>query len=282
VMTGSLRNEDTYASTRTRMELLAEGWCDPGERAATLFIADRVRGGHLLDVGIGTGRTTSLLRLLSSNYVGIDYVAEMVEIARRRHPGVDLRHADARDLSEFGENSFDLVSFSYNGLDSVGHEDRQRVLQGFHRALRPGGCLMFSTLNADGAAPRERPWRHNPAVPWQLGSLQPSASSPLRKALRTIVNLARSPGDPLRELLNWFRIQRSGERGEDWVVGPMAAHRFGLAVHFTTLAGIRRELAEHHFKVDCIVSSDTGEALPDDASSSTDWWYHVIATPITA
>jgi SAM-dependent methyltransferase len=279
-MTPSTHNEDIYADDRTRTELLAEGWCDPGERAATLFIADRVRGGRLLDVGIGTGRTTSLLRLLSADYVGIDYVPEMVEISRQRHPGIDIRHADARDLSEFGTDAFDLVSFSYSGLDSVGHEDRQRILKSFHEALRPGGCLMFSTLNADGAAPQERPWRLNPGTPWALGSLQPNNNSAFRRTLRTLFRVARSPGDPVRGMLNWYRIKRHGERGPDWVVGPMAAHRFGLAVHFTTLAGIRRELAEHNYQIDCIFGSDHGNVLAEDASTSTDWWYHVIATPI--
>ena len=275
-------NEKVFAEERSRDQLDAEGWCDPGERAASLRIADRVRGGRILDVGIGTGRTTTLLRLLSNDYVGIDYVPEMVDAARERHPGVDLHHGDARDLSAFGDGEFDLISFSYNGIDAVGHEDRQRVLKEFHRALRPGGCLMYSTLNADGPAPTERPWRLNPQTTWQLGSLKPSGSSLLRRTLRIMVRLARSPADPLRELVNWFRVQRRSTKGPDWHEGPMSAHQFGLLIHFTTLAGIRREMAEHGFKVDCIIGSDRGEILPEESNTSDDWWYHVIATPIVA
>lgn len=97
-----------------------------------------------------------------------------------------------------------------------------------------------------------------------------------------MVRLARSPADPLRELVNWFRVQRRSTKGPDWHEGPMSAHQFGLLIHFTTLAGIRREMAEHGFKVDCIIGSDRGEILPEESNTSDDWWYHVIATPIVA
>jgi SAM-dependent methyltransferase len=269
-------NEETFAKRRTLTDLSSEGWSDPGERAATLALADRVRGGRILDIGIGTGRTTSLLRLLSEDYVGIDYVPEMVEAARLRHPTVDLRYGDARDLSSLPAGSFDLVSFSYNGIDAVGHDDRQLILSEIHRVLRPGGQVMFSTLNEEGPASRQVPWRRNEELPWQFGSLRANSSS-LRQTLRTFLVLVRRPGDPVRGLRNWLGLRRQREQGLGWKVAPMAAHQFGLLVHFSQLTEIRRELAAHHFAVEHIYGSDSGQELPTSQIASSEWWFHVIA-----
>jgi SAM-dependent methyltransferase len=134
-------------------------WLDGGEEAAFGVIATRVRGRAVLDVGIGPGRTTSLLRLLTDDYVGLDYMPTMVERARRSHPDRNLSEGDARDLSRFEDGRFDLVLFSYNGIDWVSHDDRPVVLREFHRVLRNDGVLVFSTLNKDGPYYREPPWR---------------------------------------------------------------------------------------------------------------------------
>jgi SAM-dependent methyltransferase len=270
------RNEDTFAKHRTRTELAAEGWCDPGERAATLAVADRVRGGRVLDIGIGTGRTTSLLRLLSDDYVGIDYVEEMVEAARLRHPNVDLRYGDARDLSSLPAGSCDFVNFSYNGIDAVNHADRQRILSEIHRVLRPGGQVMFSTLNEGGPAATQVPWLRHSDLSWQFGTLRPNSSS-LRHTLRSLVALVRRPGDPVRGLRNWLNLRRQREHGVGWKIAPMAAHQFGLLVHFIQLPELRRELAAHHFAIEHIFGSDSGQELPESQTTSSDWWFHVVA-----
>ena len=91
-----------------------EGWLDNGERATLESVASEVRGLPVLDLGVGGGRTTSLLRLVTDDYVGVDWSPEMVEVCRSQHPGVDIRQADARDLSEFSSFTFKLVLFSFN------------------------------------------------------------------------------------------------------------------------------------------------------------------------
>jgi len=109
-------------------EYAIEGWGDPGEVSAFALVADRSRGLPVLDLGVGGGRTTSLLRLMSSRYVGIDYTPELVELCRRRHPDADVRLGDARDLLGIDTGSFGLVVFSNNGIDAVDHQGRDQVL----------------------------------------------------------------------------------------------------------------------------------------------------------
>jgi ubiquinone/menaquinone biosynthesis C-methylase UbiE len=108
--------------------------------------ADRFRGTRILDLGMGCGRTSPHLMSVSSNYIGVDYSHAMVDCARRRLPGVDFRIGDARAL-DFPERSFDLVVFSFNGIDYVDRADRWRILREVNRVLVLGGTFLFSSHN---------------------------------------------------------------------------------------------------------------------------------------
>lgn len=107
---------------------------------------------RMLDLGVGGGRTTVHFAERVKEYVGLDPSAAMIEACARRFndllgPRVSFVVGDARDLSAFAANSFDLVLFAAKGLDSLGHEDRIRALREIHRTLAPGGIFVFSTDN---------------------------------------------------------------------------------------------------------------------------------------
>ena len=117
------------------------------ERILFERIATQVKDRPILDIGIGTGRTSKALHSLSADYTGIDYSPEMIRRARQRHPDIDYRCLDARDLSVFADRSFDLVCFSFNGIDYVSHEDRLQILREIKRVARTGGYFCFSAHN---------------------------------------------------------------------------------------------------------------------------------------
>src|SRR4029077_6207672 len=126
------------------------GWTDPGEQAALQSVRADASNQPILDLGVGPGRTVSLLREISTDYVGLDYTSELVLACRQRYPEVRILHGDARDLSQFSDGSFQLVVFSFNGIDAVNAEDRLTILREARRVLRPGGALLFSTHNRNG------------------------------------------------------------------------------------------------------------------------------------
>jgi SAM-dependent methyltransferase len=132
------RRQMTAFAYRNASDLFA------AETAALSALGAEVRQARLLDIGIGTGRTTGHLAPRAASYVGVDYSPEMVKRARDRFAGLDLRVMDARDLSAFGSAAFDLVVFSYNGIDYVGHGDRLKILAQIFAVLRPGGAFLFS------------------------------------------------------------------------------------------------------------------------------------------
>lgn len=166
-------------ANRTRYEspevvAFYEGRSDlfPAERRA--FARHVSAGSRLLDIGVGAGRTT---RWLGSrcHYVGIDWSPEMVAAAGRAYPGADIRIGDATAL-EFRDQSFDVVVFSFNGIDYVSGPNRQREYSEINRVLVPEGILIFSSHNprwiANGPVAR-RPrvligwWRRLPGATYR-------------------------------------------------------------------------------------------------------------------
>jgi SAM-dependent methyltransferase len=72
----------------------------------------------------------------------------MVETSRARFPQFRFEVGDVRDLSRFVDGFFDVVLFSFNGIDSVGGDAaRQRAFAEIRRVCADGGRLFFSSKN---------------------------------------------------------------------------------------------------------------------------------------
>lgn len=110
----------------------------------------------VLDLGIGAGRTTAALVDDLGSYVGIDLAPIMIDAARSHFPGTDLRVGDASSLAAFTDGRFDVVVFSFNGIDHLSGPDRRRCLAECARVLRDGGTLILSRHNPRGIAEAPR------------------------------------------------------------------------------------------------------------------------------
>lgn len=107
----------------------------------------------MLDIGIGTGRTTHTFAPMTRHYTGIDYAEVMLEQCRKIIPpreNINLIHCDARDLSQFYDRSFDFIMFSLNGIDSVNHDDRIKILKEVKKVLARDGYFFFSSHSLRG------------------------------------------------------------------------------------------------------------------------------------
>lgn len=122
------------------------GECDFIEREIG---ADKTK--RILDIGCGTGRHAIELTRRGYAVVGVDLSDSQLVRARAKAAEqgahVDFRKMDARNLPFAGE--FDLAIMLCEGAFSLMETDEMnfRILLGAARALRPGGQLIFTTLN---------------------------------------------------------------------------------------------------------------------------------------
>ena len=254
-------NLRTYGAKRVaRQYRSAAGWLEPGEELAFLAVADDVRDGAILDIGVGGGRTAPLMLSFSADYRGIDYCPTMVDIARSRFPHLQFLKMDARELT-FANDSFDLAAFSYNGIDSVDLAGRLEVLQGVHRVLRPGGCFVFSALNRQGAACTDH-WL-------DLGIF--------RNAGWSLNRQARAAGRFVLGGANWIRLRSFASHGEDVAVGNLSAHAFGLVTLFTSVQTQIQQLTDAGFRVASIFDPVGRSIAPDGTEATRAPWHHFVA-----
>ncbi len=108
----------------------------------------------MLDIGVGGGRTTQHFSEVVAEYIGIDYSATMIAACQKRFSApsntTQFRVCDARDMSQFEDNSFDFILFSFNGIDYISHADRLQVFKEIQRVGKPGGYFCFSSHNLTG------------------------------------------------------------------------------------------------------------------------------------
>jgi hypothetical protein len=85
-------NQRAWTSRDAFREFTREkAWTDAGEQAAFELISRECRGQPLLDIGIGAGRTIPLMMRISSDYIGIDYTASLLELSASQAPASRFR-----------------------------------------------------------------------------------------------------------------------------------------------------------------------------------------------
>lgn len=133
-----------------------------------LVAPTQLDGLRVLDLGSGSGRDVYALAQLvgeRGEVVGVDMTDEQLEVARRHQAwhrenfgyareNVRFLHGYIEQLDDLGlePGSFDvIVSNCVVNLSP----DKEAVLRGVHRLLKPGGELYFSDVYADRRVPAE-------------------------------------------------------------------------------------------------------------------------------
>ena len=200
----------------------------------------------VLDIGVGTGRTSIYLAPLSKRYESIDYSPVMVHRMQASMPEVSVRLADMRDMSAFDDASFDFVFAPNNVIDAVGHDDRLRVLREIHRLLRPAGMLMFSS--------------HNRHYEDALGGPK------LELSLNPIHELVLI-GEWLRQMANHYRIRRLRAFEADYALLNDEGHGYACLHYYIDQTRQRQQLVSQGFEVLEVFDSE-GHSLAPDATAT--------------
>ena len=90
----------------------------------------------ILDIGTGTGKWGAIFLKYGAKEVhGIDFAEKMIKKAKQKHPNITFSVGDAENLSEFEDNSFDIVTASYV-LHGTPQQNRLKILKEMERVSR--------------------------------------------------------------------------------------------------------------------------------------------------
>jgi len=126
-----------------------------GTQGEVDFLEQELERDHtrtILDIGCGTGRHAIELAARGYQVTGVDLSAAQLDRAQEKAAAagvtVDFRQGDARELA-FAE-AFDVAIMICEGGFCLMETDEMnyRILQGACRALKPGGKLVLTALNA--------------------------------------------------------------------------------------------------------------------------------------
>jgi len=126
---------DRIARRYDLVNTVLSGGTDAGWRRKAARETGLKAGGSALDVACGSGKLTGELARLASpsgKVVGLDFSVEMLEVARREHPGVTFVEGDALNLP-FDDASFDASTIAF-GLRNLA--DPIRGLREMLRVVR--------------------------------------------------------------------------------------------------------------------------------------------------
>jgi SAM-dependent methyltransferase len=229
---------------------------DVPETLALLTYQPAFAGRRVLDLGVGSGRTIRYLAPLASRYVCVDWSPHMVDYVRQHVPGIAIHQADMRDLSAFGDESFDFVFASCNLVDAVPHDDRLRVLGEVRRVLGPGGTFVFSSHNR----------RLHDALSGPTLRFSRNPSTQLMHAWRYV-----------RSLVNHARVKRLRRIEADYAILNDPGHNYAALHYYIDRLTQQRQLEQHGFRLlDVFDGSGRRLSAADDDRGSPSLLYVAV------
>ena len=257
-----LSNKDVYGSEDiVKGYSSGEGLQKPEETILN-ELRNKLPNMKMLDIGVGAGRTTKYFAPLTKRYVGVDYSQKMIKICQQRYRGspkeLSFEVADARALKSFESNYFDLVLFSFNGIDYMNHQDRLTALREISRVTKNGGYFCFST--------------HNLNIAFKLCTFRLS-KNPVKLFMETRRLI-------LMRLINkksWKALRKRVGR-QKYMIFNDGAHNFRLKTYYVTPTEQIKQLTELEFSGIKIYGLLDGREIKNDSNlmGSMDGWLYYL------
>jgi len=153
------------------------------------------------------------------------------------------------DLRAFPDNEFDLVLFSYNGLDYISHQERVSVIKDLYRIAKNGGHFVFSSHNLQS----------------------------LKKLYK--MKFTSKPFKLLKRVLKFFLIYffngpLKKYSSKDFVIINDGSHNFGLKTYYIKPSEQIEFLSSCGFRDIKLFSIDDGEEKTNYEDIEDDWIYY--------
>ena len=204
----------------------------------------------VLDIGVGTGRTTRYLLPFASAYVGIDLSDAMLNRCRTLFPGAALRKMDMRSIDTLESAPFDFVFGPDNVLDAVSHEDRLAMLKTIHKILVPGGLLAFSAHN--------RNWHR-------------AGRGPTLEKSRNPITLMRRCAEHVRNVRNHRRMRKLHQDRPEYALLNDVSHSWKALHYYITRDAQEAQLRASGFDL-LEVFDEQGRSVGAGSDDSANGW----------
>ncbi len=253
------QNRSIWSRSRVVEGYVRTDTLQPPEAAILSLVGPEIAGKRILDIGVGSGRTTPFLLRLSEDYIGIDYSPQMTQRCRERYPNVQFKECDARDLSAFPSHSFDFVMFSFNGLDYIDHAGRLKVLAEVRRVLADAGIFVFSSHNRDTRIRRA----------WELSHFSGTSPilTPLRFAKRAILF---GWG-----MMNSIRNTKNEQHNDIYALVNDECHEYSLLTYYISMQKQIEQVSAFGFTATQIYRLN-GEKVDIDEQAPLDPWIYYV------
>ena len=113
-------------------------------------VAELAGGAPVIEVGSGTGHVTAFLAAAGADASALDFTPEMVDEARRRHPGIDYRLGDLRRLMRPVAHDGWGAVLAWYSLIHLAASELPGAIASLVRPLRTGGWLVLAVHAGDG------------------------------------------------------------------------------------------------------------------------------------
>jgi SAM-dependent methyltransferase len=227
----------------------------PAETMILLRHRDAFRDKRVLDLGVGSGRTTRFLLPFAKSYVGVDFSPQMLARCKRDFPAATLYQMDIRELGKIADERFDFVMASWAVLDALAPDDRLKALGRIADLTASGGMFVLSAHNREAAiagAPPAMAWSRRPD---QLA----------REAMHFVI--AR---------MNYARVRHLRRETPDYALFNDMAHRWQGVFYYIDRAAQVAQLAALGFDVREVIGED-GRAVGPSDDVSPDGCLHYVA-----
>lgn len=106
------------------------------------IMLEHVKGKKAIDFGCGTGRSTRFIKKLGFEATGVDISRDMINKASEIDPRGDYRLVEDGDLSQFTDNTYDLVlsAFTFDNIPTK--EKKVRNFTEIQRLLKREGVMI--------------------------------------------------------------------------------------------------------------------------------------------
>jgi SAM-dependent methyltransferase len=211
-------------------------------------------GKRVLDIGVGSGRTTRYILPLASSYMGVDLSPAMLARCRLDWPRAEIVELDIRDLANLSPRRFDFIVASNAIFDVLTHETRLEALADCAALLAPQGLLYFSGHNRN----------------YVKAGLPPApdfSGSPMRWP----INLARF----LPDSFNHIRMKKYEHHETDYALLNDVAHGWQGVFYYTDRATQTRQIESVDLAL-VEVLGDDGRVLKEGEGDEADGLLHYI------